>query len=152
MDRLEVYKLIDTEREYQNTVRRINEKETRNDNEKSVSDFILYINRTLNKAEDSIYSLDEINAMGYIRKIAGLAVAAMEAFETPPRKLPLKQGDTMGGSWGTTKDGKDITIGFFDFTGNIRVAHILHRELFTEDPAEFAKKHKLSEIMYHEKF
>lgn len=87
MERAEVYKMIDTERTYQDTTRRQNEKDTREDHEKSVADFLLYIEFTLKKAKRSVYELNNKDAMGYIRKIAGLAVAAMESFETPERKL-----------------------------------------------------------------
>jgi hypothetical protein len=87
MERTKVYKLIDTERTYQDTVRRQNEKDAREDHEKSIADFLLYIEFTLKKAKKSVYELNEREAMSYVRKIAGLSVAAMESFETPERKL-----------------------------------------------------------------
>lgn len=85
--RKEVYEMIDVEREYQDTIRRQNEKEVRNDDEKSVAEFLLYIEYTLKKAKKAVYQLNNREAMEYVRKIAGLSVAAMEAFETPKRKL-----------------------------------------------------------------
>ena len=85
MDRSQVYKMIDDERFYQDNDRRKIEGETRTDDEKSVAEFILYIEHTLAKAKAAIYQLNEKQAMSYIRKVAGLAVAAMETHETPPR-------------------------------------------------------------------
>ena len=87
MERTSVYKLIDDERTYQDTTRRQNEDETREDHEKSVAEFLLYIEFTLKKAKRSVYELNDKEAMSYVRKIAGLAVAAMEVFETPERRL-----------------------------------------------------------------
>ena len=87
MERAEVYKMIDAERTYQDTVRRQNEKETREDKEKSVAEFLIYIEYTLKKAKKAVYRLNDREAMDYVRKIAGLSVAAMESFETPERKL-----------------------------------------------------------------
>jgi len=87
MERKKVYAMIDDERKYQDTIRRQNEKETREDHEKSVAEFLLYIEYTLKKAKKAVYLLNNKEAMGYVRKIAGLSVAAMEAFETPERKL-----------------------------------------------------------------
>jgi len=87
MERSEVYKMIDVERKYQDTIRRDHEHETREDKDKTVAEFLLYIEYSLKKAKKSIYLLNDKEAMGYVRKIAGLSVAAMEAFDTPERKL-----------------------------------------------------------------
>ncbi len=85
MERKEVYELIDGEREYQNTVRKENEQETREDEEKSVADFILYMENKLAEAKHHIYYLSNEAAMDSIRKVTGLGVAAMEAFGANPR-------------------------------------------------------------------
>jgi len=85
MERKEVYELIDGERHYQDTVRKENEKETRDDNEKSVADFIIYMENKLSEAKFEIYYLNNEAAMESIRKVTGLGVAAMEAFGAKPR-------------------------------------------------------------------
>ena len=85
MERKEVYKLIDGERDYQDTVRKENENETRNDDEKSIAEFILYMENKLEEAKVNIYYLNNTLAMASIRKITGLGVAAMEVFDTPER-------------------------------------------------------------------
>ena len=85
MKRKKVYKLLDGEREYQDTVRKENEKETREDSEKSVADFILYMENKLDEAKHHVYYLSNEAAMDSIRKVTGLGVAAMEAFGANPR-------------------------------------------------------------------
>lgn len=85
MERKEVYRIIDNERKYQDTVRRRNENETRKDDQKSVADFILYMEHTLNKAKTAIYTLNETEALALIRKITALGVAAGESFGFPER-------------------------------------------------------------------
>lgn len=80
MNRKEVYKAIDTEREYQNTVRVHNEGDWLDDREKAIPYFIIYMENKLQEAKDCIYRLDEEAAMDSIRKVAGLAVAAGEVF------------------------------------------------------------------------
>lgn len=84
MEREKVYSILDGERAYQNTVRKDNENETRQDEEKPVADFILYMDHTLNKAKDAIYTLDE-EALSLIRKVTALGVATGEAFGFPER-------------------------------------------------------------------
>lgn len=86
MKREQVYKAIDTERKYQDTVRRNNEGETRDDNEKCISDFLLYIEHVLNNAKNDIYLLREDDALHGIRKIAGLCVACGESHGMPERE------------------------------------------------------------------
>ena len=71
MERKKIYEMIDIERLYQDTVRRQNEHETREDNEKSVAEFLLYMEYTLEKAKKAVYQLNNKEAMGYVRKIAG---------------------------------------------------------------------------------
>lgn len=85
MERKEVYRIIDGEREYQDTIRRDNENETRDDKEKSVADFMLYMKEHLRRAEHNHYYLNEANALAEIRKVVALGVAAGEAFGLPER-------------------------------------------------------------------
>ena len=85
MERNEVYRILDGEREYQDTSRVVNENETREDQEKSVADFILYMDYTLNKAKTAIYTLNETEALALVRKVTALGVAAGEAFGFPER-------------------------------------------------------------------
>jgi len=85
MERKEVYRIIDGERDYQNTVRKANENETREDQDKCLSDFILYMEYTLNKAKTAIYTLNETEALALIRKVTALGVATGETFGFPER-------------------------------------------------------------------
>jgi len=87
MERQEVYRILDGERDYQNTVRKENEKDTREDYEKSIADFVIYMEHTLNKAKTSIYTLDDEEALAMIRKVTALGVAAGESFGFPERKM-----------------------------------------------------------------
>lgn len=80
MKREDVYKLIDAEREYQN-----NQSRPKSDAETTAGEWVIYIQHQLHLAHENIYHLREQDAMENIRKIAGLAVAAMEHIETPGR-------------------------------------------------------------------
>jgi hypothetical protein len=84
MERKEVYRSIDTERNYQDTVRKEREQDV-DDSQKSISDFILYMEHYLSIAKHNVYNLDEHEAMNSIRKVIALGVAAGEVFEMPPR-------------------------------------------------------------------
>ena len=81
MKRQYVYQLIDGERNYQNT--RWNDKT--NDEDKSIAEFIIYMEHTLNKAKNAIYELDEESALDHIRKTTALGVAIMEHNYTKAR-------------------------------------------------------------------
>jgi len=85
MKRKKVYSILNAERTYQDTVRKENENETRKDEDKSVADFILYMDYTLNKAKDAIYTLNETEALALVRKVTALGVATGEAFGFPER-------------------------------------------------------------------
>lgn len=100
MKREEIYKIIDGERLYQDTIRKQNENETREDNEKSLSDFILYMDYTLNKAKTAIYTLNEDEAKALIRKVIALGVAAGESFGLPERKTLPNSGSFTEGTPG----------------------------------------------------
>jgi len=85
MKRKKVYKLIDGERDYQNTVRIENEGDTRDDKEKCVAEFLIYMENKLAEAKDNVYKLDIQGALASIRKVTALGVAAMESHDTPAR-------------------------------------------------------------------
>lgn len=82
MKREDVYKLIDSEREYQKKSL-INIEEQ--DKKQSVSNWLLYIEHQVDKAKQSIYYARQEVVLHRIRKIAALAVACMENNETKPR-------------------------------------------------------------------
>ena len=85
MERKDVYQAIDEERNYQDTIRGENDNETQDDNEKSVSEFLIYMENKLNEAKSRIYYLNKTGALDSIRKVTALGVAAMEAFGVPQR-------------------------------------------------------------------
>ena len=86
MERNEVYRRIDGERAYQekrwNTGLREGD---RTDADKSPEVWLLYIEHCLNQAKEDAYYLKPHKVMEDIRKIAGLAVAAMEVHGCPER-------------------------------------------------------------------
>ena len=85
MKRKNVYKLIDGEREYQDTIRMELEMDRRSDEEKCVAEFIIYMENKLNEAKDNVYKLDIQGALESIRKVTALGVAAMESHKTRAR-------------------------------------------------------------------
>jgi hypothetical protein len=82
-----IYKIIDGERDYQI---RMSKKEERPDmvKELSVGDTLTAIRHNLSKAEAAWYggSAPHEEAMGYLRKIAGLTVQAGENYGMPSRR------------------------------------------------------------------
>jgi D-aminopeptidase len=92
MERKEVYRLIDGERDYQDS-RWDNHAETRAgksdtlDENKSVAEWLNYLEFHLNEAKHAVYALEPKKATASIRKIAALAVRAMEIHGAPERKL-----------------------------------------------------------------
>ena len=82
MERNDVYKMIDGERNHQDT-RWHGEIP---DSEKSVAEWLTYIEIHLNKAKTSVYNLDKIEALNELRKIAALSVCALEVHGCPPRE------------------------------------------------------------------
>jgi hypothetical protein len=84
MERLDVYKVIDGERDYQNTVRAALDGVA--DNDKSPEAFLLFIEYHLNKAKVSAYELNTEEVQSQVRKIAALCVASMEAFGAKSRE------------------------------------------------------------------
>lgn len=92
MERTEVYRLIDGERDYREQ-RWDNDTETRSgkgdvpDKEKSIAEWLNYIEFHLDEAKHAVYALEPKKAKASIRKIAALAVCAMEIHGAPERKL-----------------------------------------------------------------
>jgi len=92
MKRKDVYKLIDGERDYQDS-RWNNDEETRSgksdilDENKSLAEWLIYIEFHLNEAKHGVYALEPKQAKHSIRKLAALAVACMENNDCPPRKI-----------------------------------------------------------------
>ena len=87
MNRQDVYKRIDGERNYQDEVwgtRR--QMDGTPDEEKPVAEWINYIEYHLSKAKDKVYHLDTVGATDELRKVAALAVRAMEIHGAPERQ------------------------------------------------------------------
>ena len=82
MDRANVYKLIDEERDYQNNL-----PPSRTDgSHKTVGDYLTMINYYLKRAVDDWASNPgTLKAMDEVRKIAGIAVRCIEEHATPAR-------------------------------------------------------------------
>lgn len=78
--RQEVFQALESERQYQ--VGKWGDLDERN----SVGDFLVYMQRELNKARDAYYGPDQPNnALDGIRKVTAVGVAAMERFGAPKR-------------------------------------------------------------------
>lgn len=80
MTRADVYKLIDTERAYQEKVWPMNEKIE--NSEHALCLIQIYLGKALAVWNDT---KDQTPTMDVIRKIAGICVRSMEAIDTPPR-------------------------------------------------------------------
>ena len=83
MKRSEVYKLIDGEREYQDSARPL--VGAKPDSEHSVADWVLFLEHLLSEAKYEIYNIDDAAALQYVRKLTAVGVACMENHETKPR-------------------------------------------------------------------
>jgi hypothetical protein len=88
MKRKDVYKLIDGERDYQDSI--WNEVTTDSGGQHSVGEWLVFIQDYLTEAIN-IYSRNpepfaKTRAMENIRKISAMCVCAMEQIETPERK------------------------------------------------------------------
>ena len=87
MEREHVYKRIDGERDYQDrtwVARRTLDGTP--DEEKSVAEWINYMEYHLSKAKDRVYHLDTQEALAEVRKVAALAVRTMEIHGAPERQ------------------------------------------------------------------
>lgn len=80
--RRRVYEAIDSEREYQDQ----KWGNPRHDEQESMGNFLIYIERYLNRAKAGFYDHNAtVDVLNDVRKIAALAVAAMEQFGAPKR-------------------------------------------------------------------
>ena len=88
--RKEVYKAIDSERDYQDLKWDYNNKLNRiHDEEKSLAEWLNYIEYCLNDAKKENYNLNNEETINNIRKITALGVRAMEIHGAPLRKIPV---------------------------------------------------------------
>ena len=88
MERKEVYKILDGERDYQDkkwTVR--NEQNGVPDEKKPITEWLTYMEHHLEKAKDSVYYLNTDDILARIRIITALGVRAMEIYGSPERKI-----------------------------------------------------------------
>jgi hypothetical protein len=86
MERREIYNRIDGERNYQDEnwgSRR--QMDGTPDEEKPVAEWINYIEYHISKAKERVYHLDTLGATHELRKVAALAVRAMEIHGCPER-------------------------------------------------------------------
>lgn len=88
MEREEVYKVIDGEREYQDERWSAdNHAESRDSLDRTVDEFALYIQRYANNLTDVAGTTDKNeDKLDVVRKIAGLCVACGEKHGLPERK------------------------------------------------------------------
>jgi hypothetical protein len=88
MNRNAVYKLIDGERDYQDS--RWDDKTTTSAGKHTVEEWLLYIEDYSAEAKHILSresrQTADLKAMDIMRKIAAMAVCAMEQNETPPRQ------------------------------------------------------------------
>jgi hypothetical protein len=88
MERTDVYKRIDGERDYQDAkwgTRR--EADGTPDEEKPVAEWINYMEFHLQKAKNAVYYLDTKEALAELRKVTALGVRAMEIHGCPERVI-----------------------------------------------------------------
>ncbi len=98
MKRTEIYKCIDGERDYQDAnwgSRR--QMDGTPDEEKPVAEWVNYIEYHVSKAKERIYHLDTEGATHELRKVAALAVRAMEIHGCPERVVKLDYDPNIGG-------------------------------------------------------
>lgn len=75
MDRTDVYKAIDSERDYQDEV---SNHPNFPDSSKSIAHWIMFIEIHIDKAKQHIYNYNREAALNEMRKITALGVACME--------------------------------------------------------------------------
>lgn len=86
MERKEVYNRIDGERDYQDSRWDLRDKfKSPVDEEKSIAEWILYMEHHLALAKENVYYLINEQALAEIRKVAALAVRTMEVHGCPER-------------------------------------------------------------------
>jgi len=89
MERTEVYKCLDTERDYQDL--RWSTRRTADgtpDEEKPPAEWINYIEYHVTAAKNEVYKLDTEEALAHVRKVAALAVRCLELHGCPEREIP----------------------------------------------------------------
>ena len=87
MERKDVYGCIDGERNYQDEVWGVRRSlDNTPDEDKPVAEWINYIEYHLSKAKDKVYHLNTKEALEELRKVAALAVRAMEIHGCPERQ------------------------------------------------------------------
>ena len=89
MERNEVYRNLDTERDYQDA--RWSTRRDENgtpDAEKPPIEWITYMEYHVNKAKDANYELDDEETLAQVRKVAALAVRCLELHGCPERVIP----------------------------------------------------------------
>ena len=87
--RTEIYKRLDTERDYQDlrwTPRR--EANGTPDEEKPVAEWVNYIEYHVSAAKNEVYHLNTEEALAHVRKVAALAVRCLELHGCPERVIP----------------------------------------------------------------
>lgn len=87
MNRQEVYRLIDTEREYQDTRWNRSNITHKHSPEEWFTYMIDYINEAQHILSREDFKTCNIKAMDIMRKVGAMAVAAMEENETPSRVI-----------------------------------------------------------------
>jgi hypothetical protein len=91
MKRADIYQRIDEERNYQDL--NWNNRDGIKDSEKSVSEWLIYIEHHLDSAKNANYRLNKEESLAELRKIAALAVCAMEVHGCPKRNEANKKND-----------------------------------------------------------
>lgn len=82
MKREDVYKLIDGERDYQDSLPNHSQAHDLNH---SVGDWLIFMEHQIDKAKTAFYELDTTMALRHIRKATALGVVCMEYNDTPER-------------------------------------------------------------------
>jgi len=98
MERKEIYNRIDGERDYQDSTWSVRRRlDGTPDEEKPVAEWVNYIEYHVSKAKERIYHLDTEGATHELRKVAALAVRAMEIHGCPERVVKLDYDPNIGG-------------------------------------------------------
>jgi len=89
MERTNVYRLIDGEREYQESLPLHQDKKQQRNT--PIASWLIYMEEQIREAKFAIYNLNGDGALEHIRKATAIGVACMEHNDTNPRKV-LSQG------------------------------------------------------------
>ena len=111
LHRNEVYKRIDGERDYQDFRWGVSLSEDYvPDQEKPPAEWINYIEYHISKAKDEIYHLNKDAALSEIRKVAALAVRALEIHGCPERVYEKPKDEVDNGGTGNPVTWKTTTV------------------------------------------